>query len=975
MARKKSTKARKTGREGEPKAQRRPKEAPIIVGIGASAGGLEALKAFFAKVPPDSGVAFVVITHVQPDRKSLLPELLGSVTSIPIIESADEMVVEPNRIIVAKDSLLAMSRGALVHVKADGEPEASFHPIDHFFRALAADRKEQAIGVILSGSGNDGTLGLRSIKTAGGMVMAQEPQSAKYASMPESAIATGLVDYVLPPDKLPEALLAYIHRLQVAPLETLVLPSDAVQAILIRLRNHSGHDFTGYKKNTMARRIQRRMNIHHIDQPQQYVELLRESPRELDALLRELLISVTSFFRDPDAFEALGDKAVAEMLKSRDDSAPLRVWIPGCATGEEAYSVAIIIDEQCRAAGRANTAQIFATDLDQQAIETARAGVYPAGIASDVSRERLNRYFSDEGGGYRVQKSLRDTVVFAVQNMLSDPPFGHLDLIVCRNVLIYLDANAQQTVLPTFHYALRPGGMLFLGSAESAGSSSDLFQAVDARHRILRRRETAKPVHPHMAIFPRRVDRDDDRPRPPDGRGGPTLAQSIERVLLEHFVPCAALVDEKGTLCYLRGRSGLYLEPEQGEPRNNILEMARQGLGSVLATALRQAARKQEPVRRPGVRVRTNGDFTDVDVVVRPLKEPEALAGMLLVTLRPAEQPSPGGEAPEDGGHEELQRELRQTRENLQSTVEEMETSNEELKSSNEELQSTNEELQSTNEELETSKEEMQSLNEELNTVNAELESKVEALARANDDMTNLLNSMQVGTVFLDSELRVKRYTSKAQEVIRLIGTDVGRPLSDLTIKLKYDELMHDCRQVLATLAAREKEVQDSDGHWYLVSLTPYRTFENVINGVVITIVNIDRTKTAEAGHSLAVASRDFFEGIVRTVREPLMVLDEQLRIVLANDAFHRTFRTRPDEIDRGYVYKVADGQWDIPQLRELLEEILPRDKVMTDFRVEHDFPWIGRRAFMLNARRLQQAPGAPAMILLAFGEVQKEAG
>lgn len=828
-----------------------------IVAIGSSAGGLEALQDFFAKLPPDSGIGFVVVTHVRPGRESMLPDLLGAVTRMQVIPVGDNTPLVPNQIVVARDSLLKVSGGVVRPIPPEAGPEAIYHPIDHFFRSLAEDQKEHAIGIVLSGSGNDGALGVKAIKAVGGMVMAQAPASARYPSMPESAIATHLADYVLSPSELPAALLDYCRGpyLQlIRRTEAPALPENAIQSILVRLRAHSGQDFTCYKSSTMSRRIQRRMTVHHITEPTAYLGFLRENPHEMDTLIEELLISVTSFFRDPDAWKALMEKALPQLLRERKEDQQLRVWVPGCATGEEAYSVAILLEEAKLKVERNYSVQVFATDIDERAIEVARAGTYPEGISADVSSERLKMFFTSQDGAYRVNKSLRDNLVFAQQNMISDPPFTKMDMIVCRNVLIYLDVGAQQHILPNFHYALRPGGFLFLGSAESLGEASDLFEAVDAKHKILRRRDVAKPIHPVLGGTPtRRHVGGPHEPEEAGGKGQLRFTRRVEQLLLERFVPCSILVDDSGTILHVQGRSGMFLEPEQGPPRNNILEMAREGLGPVLAGAMRQARMEKREMVRTSIRVQTNGHHVFADLNVIPLSEPEPMKGLLLLTLRPTPSPTPQTEAAatepaaqEESDRLELERELQRTRDNLQSTVEELETSNEELKSANEELQSTNEELQSTNEELETSKEEMQSLNEELSTVNSELQAKMDSLSRINDDMNNLLNSMQVATIFLDTKLRVKRYTEQARQVIRLINSDIGRPLSDLTSSLRYDSLLEDCQQVLANLVPLEKEVQNTAGRWYLVRLMPYRTAENVIEGLVMTIIDIDRTKTGE---------------------------------------------------------------------------------------------------------------------------------
>jgi two-component system CheB/CheR fusion protein len=946
-----------------------------IVAIGSSAGGLEALQEFFSNLPSDSGIAFVVVTHMRPGRDSMLPELLGAVTRMDVIHAGDRTKVEPNKVIVARDSLLSVSNGVLRPAKADDKPEVTYHPIDHFFRSLADDQREHAIGIILSGSGNDGSLGLKAIKAVGGMVMVQSPESAKYCSMPESAIATHLVDYVLPVNALPKALIEYCRGpyLQlVRRVKEPSLPESTIQAILVRLRAHSGQDFTCYKKSTMARRIQRRMNVHHIEDPQAYLSFLRENPHEVDALMEELLISVTSFFRDPASWKALAEDALPRLIKERADGQALRVWVPGCATGEEAYSVAIALQEQIRKAERSHLVQIFATDLDERAIDVARAGIYPEGISVDVSSERLKAFFSREDGAYRIHKSIRDSIVFAMQNLISDPPFTRLDLIVCRNVLIYLDISAQQRVLPNFHYALRSGGILFLGLAESVGEAGELFETINDKHKILRRKEVAKLTHPILLGEPSRRSVGSGEPEDRSPRAQQQFSRRVEQLLLDRFVPCSILVDDRGTVVHVQGRSGMYLEPEQGPPRNNVLEMAREGLGPSLAAGMRQARQEQREIVRSDVRVRTNGGYTYVDLSVMPVKEPETLRGLLLLTLRPS-APMPAEPRKEElsaqstADHLELERELQRVRESLQTTVEELETSNEELKSSNEELQSTNEELQSTNEELETSKEEMQSLNEELNTVNSELVGKVDALARINDDMNNLLNSMQVATIFLDTKLRVKRYTEQARDVVRLISSDVGRPLSDLTSNLCYDALIEDCERVLATLIPVEKEVQNTAGRWYLVRLIPYRTAENVIEGVVMTTVDIDRTKQAEQQIK---AERNYAEAVVRTTRDPLVVLSADLRVQMANEAFYKIFKVAPDITEGRLIYDLGNRQWNIPRLRQLLEETIQHNSFFNDYEVTHEFQNIGERTMLLNARRLDNPESVPERILLGIEDV-----
>lgn len=866
-------------------------------------------------MPADTGMAFVVITHQLPGHTSLLPELLGKITALKVIQAADGMKVEPNCVYVSPPGgCLAILQGSLHRMEAEKQ-ESPHLPIDYFLRSLAADARDKAICVILSGTGTDGTLGLKAIKGDSGMAMVQQVQSAKYAGMPSSAIATGLADYVLPAAEMPRQLAAYAGGPFLAAAHTDKAPaalSEAMKKIFVLLRSRTGHDFSSYKSSTILRRIERRMNVHQIKGPPQYVRYLQENPHEIDILFKELLISVTNFFRDPEAFAVLAKSVLPALLEARPDTYPFRMWVPGCATGEEVFSLAILMRECMESANRHCEVQIFGTDLDNEAIETARAGRYPEGISIDVSPERLGRYFVREDSTYRIRTEIREMTVFAVQNVIKDPPFTKLDFISCRNLLIYLNADLQRRLLPIFHYALKPGGLLFLGSSESVGSASDLFEVVDKKWKIFRRKEAA--------LAPRTLL---DFPAPPVRTGqwgrvsaaGRTPRESnlgsiMDRVLLARFVPPSAVVSDRGDVVYIHGRTGAYLEPAAGQPRLNILDMAREGLQLELASALRQASTQDAEVTREGVRVRSNGSFTRVDLSVAKIQEPESVRGLLLVTFRPsaeaAEPARPKVRARtkrELSRTEELERALSSTRESLQTTIEELETANEELKSSNEELQSTNEELQSTNEEMETSKEEMQSLNEELTTVNAEMQSKVEDLSRTNDDMQNLLNSTEVATLFLDKELRIKRYTEQARRLINLIPSDIGRPLRDLVSSLAYDHLIPDCQEVLRTLVFKLAEVRTRDGHWYLMRIMPYRTAENVIDGVVVTFVDINPVKVAEK--SLLRMSKVFLEG-----PEPMMILDLLGGIVAVNDEAVRVYGwSRPEIIGRAFPATVPKSQ------------------------------------------------------------------
>jgi len=952
-----------------------------IVGIGASAGGLEALEELLDNMPSDTGMAFVVVTHQHPGHTSLLPELLGKDTDMQVAEAADGTRLEPNHVYVGPPGGHLAILGGTLHRMETEKKEAPRLPIDYFFRSLAEDQQERAICIVLSGTGTDGTLGLKAIKGESGMAMVQQPQSAKYAGMPSSAIATGLADYVLPPAAMPNQLVAYakgpyLTGATVAA-ELPSVPEEPMQKIFVLLRSRTGHDFSSYKSNTLRRRIERRMNVHQIEKPNRYVRYLQENPHEIDILFKELLISVTNFFRDAGAWEAL-KSPLEKLIKSRPDNYTFRAWVPGCATGEEAFSVAIVLRECMEKVKRHLDVQVFGTDLDAAAIEVARVGQYPDGIAVDVSSQRLQRYFIRDDGTYRIRKEIRELAIFAPQNVIKDPPFTKLDMISCRNLLIYLNSDLQKKLLPIFHYALKPDGLLFLGPSESIGPFTDLYEPLDKRWKVFRRKESASAVHGLPDIPAEPLTGDEGKATA--AVAAPAIQEAhfstqIERLLLTRFAPASIVVNDRGDIVYIHGRTGMYLELTQGQPRANVLEMAREGLQLELAAALRQCSAKGAEVVREDVRIKTNGEFVHVNLSVAKLENPESLRGLLLVTIRPVAPPAPEPAAKTkqkkrksgNGGRvEQLERELQYLKESHQTTLEELETSNEELKSTNEELQSTNEELQSTNEELETSKEEMQSLNEELTTVNAELQSKVDDLSQANDDMQNLLDSTDIATVFLDNDLNIKRFTNQAKDLIKLRPTDVGRPISELASNLKSDDLARDCRNVIKTLVFKEAEVETTEGGCYLMRIMPYRTAENVIDGLVLTFVNVGRLKQIEEAGDRA---RAYFENIVDTVREPLVVLDGELRVISANRSFYHIFRTTAKQTEGELIYELGSGQWDIPKLRELLEEILPHNAKFEDYEVEAEMPKIGRRVFVLNARRLEHLNGGD-LILLALEDM-----
>lgn len=771
----------------------------LIVGIGASAGGLEAMEEFFRHMPPISGMAFVVVSHQHAGHVSLLPSLLSKCTAMPVVEVKDGMVVEANGVYMAPGGTnLAILHGTL-HLMEPPSQDRVPLPIDYFFRSLAEDQKQRAVGIILSGTGSDGTVGLRAIKAESGMTIAQDPQSAKYQSMPRSAITAGVIDVVQPASQMAEPLRAYARSLtKPAQLPPERDASQTLNKIFVLLRDRTGNDFSLYKENTIQRRIERRMNVHQIENLRQYLRFVLANPHELDALFQELLIGVTSFFRDPQAFEVLEQKVLPTLVEGKPEGATLRLWVAGCSTGEEAYSIAMLLKESVTQKKLRLNVQIFASDLDNRAIETARAGLYPVGIAGDLTPARLQRFFTKEDSSYRVKKEIRDLVVFATHNILTDAPFTKLDLLSCRNLLIYLDTNAQHKILPLFHYALKPNGILFLGSSETVGEVEQLFTVIDRKWKLFRRTAESDML-PHLERFPvgmmRAITGTHAEGEPPFPTTRPAqISDLIHQLLVSRYAPVAVLVNARGEVVYTHGHTGSYLEPAPGPPTHRLVEMAREGLQHDLANALHQAASKEEEVVRRGLRVRANGSVILVNLAVKKIADPEALQGLFLVTFETvredksaARKGAPAREAaPMKKGEPRLLQELEFTKQRLQQTIEEQQTSNEELKSTNEELQSTNEELQSTNEELETAKEEMQSLNEELVTVNSELQGKLDALADANDDLQNLLNSTEIATIFLDNELRIKRFTLEAKRVSCLIAVDVGRPLSDIVSKLTY---------------------------------------------------------------------------------------------------------------------------------------------------------------------------------------------
>jgi chemotaxis methyl-accepting protein methylase/PAS domain-containing protein len=834
-----------------------------IIGLGASAGGLEALEQFLGHVPQQSGLGFVIVQHLDPTHKGIMVELLQRSTSMPVVQIKDRMKIEPDHVyVIPPNRDLSILRGVL-HLLEPAAPRGLRLPIDFFFRSLADDRHEQSIGVILSGMGSDGTLGLRAIKEKAGAVFVQAPASAKFDSMPRMAIEAGLADVIAPVEELPGKIIDYLRHIPsiAGPVQDMAeRTQSAFEKVVILLRAQTGHDFSLYKKSTISRRIERRMSLHQITKIADYVRYLRENSQESNLLYKELLIGVTSFFRDPSVWEHLKDKIIPGLFAARPQGGTIRAWTAGCSTGEEAYSLAIIFKEVLEKTAPTKTFsfQIFATDLDKDAIDKARAGIYPANIRADISTERLRRFFvKNERGDYSVKKEIREMVIFAPQNLVMHPPFTRLDIVTCRNLLIYLDVELQRKLMPLFHYSLNPGGVLLLGSAETVGTATDLFSPLAAKARLFRRLDTSRQTN--FIDFPSTFARPRSDARPASTTpsrtmpSAPSLQSLADQLLLQSYSPAAVLVTYEGDILYVSGKTGKYLEPAAGKANWNLFAMSREGLGSALSEAFHKAVRQKIVVTLKDVKVGTNGGTQIVDITVQPVATPDQLRGMVMVVFQDVGKAS-AAKAPDSSQRTTIHnarlsamaQELQQAHEDLQATRGEMQISQEELKSTNEELQSMNEELQSTNEELTTSKEEMQSMNEELQTVNHELQAKVDELSRTSNDMKNLLNSTDIATLFLDEALLVRRFTTQAASIIKLIPADVGRPVTDLTTDLDYPRLADDIRGVLRKKTFAEKQVSTHDGRWFTVRIMPYRTQEDLIDGVVITFADITEAKNLE---------------------------------------------------------------------------------------------------------------------------------
>ncbi|MFA9371402.1 MAG: chemotaxis protein CheB [Labilibaculum antarcticum] len=828
-----------------------------IVGIGASAGGLEALEQFFGNVPKNCGFAFVVIQHLDPNHVGMMPEILQRITPMKVIQITDHIKVLPNHIYIIPPNKSTSILNGYLHLFKPVELRGLRLPIDFFFRSLADDQEDKSIGVILSGMGSDGSSGVKAIKEKGGIVVVQDPLTAKFDSMPQSAVDAVNVDILDSASKLPAKLIEFLKT------SPAIMPKPQIndknksnlEKIIILLRRQTGHDFSLYKKNTLYRRIERRMSVHQIDKIANYIHFLQENPTELDILFKELLIGVTSFFRDAMVWDKLKESVLPNLFNELPNGYSLRAWITGVSTGEEAFSLAIIFREAYEKIkpDKNFTLQIFATDIDTNAIEKARKGVYTQNIISDVSPERINRFFVKEGDTFRVNSSIREMVVFAPHNVTKDPPFTKLELLLCRNLLIYMEPELQKKLMNLFHYSLNENGIMVLGSAENENSQNMQFVPVDAKLKIykhaLKAVDTASLDFP--ASFSPKIEQKSNEIK--SVKVTENIQVLADQILLQQFAPASVLVNQDGDVLYITGRTGKYLEPAAGKANWNIFAMAREGLQNELPSAIRKAKQNYSKVRLRKIKVGTNGGTQIVDITLQQIEKPETIKGTIMIVFddvvdnpKPLIRKSKKGNPNSTIREQELENELLRKSDELQSTLEEMQTTQEELKSTNEEIQSTNEELQSTNEELTTSKEEMQSLNEELQTVNVELQNKVSDLILVNSDMKNLLNSTNIATLFLDRDLNIRRYTDKLTKLFKLRPIDIGRPFTDMVTDLEYPEMTNDANEVLRTLIYKEIAIPAKGQKWFTVRIMPYRTLDDRIDGIVITFIDVTKTKKME---------------------------------------------------------------------------------------------------------------------------------
>jgi two-component system CheB/CheR fusion protein len=971
-----SSKKNRHGPEGA-RAPRRSESFPIV-GVGASAGGFESISILLKNLRPDTGLALVIVQHLSPAPHSELANLLVKTTRMPVVEVQDRMLVEPNHVYVLTPNYdVILEKRRLRLVRRPGS-ERVHMPIDHFFQSLAAEEKERAIGVVLSGTGTDGTLGLRAIKEADGLTYAESDATAKYFAMPNSAILAGCVDAVRPAKDIAQELEAiaqhpYVRQKPMPEGQEVSFggfpeKADALTKIFYLVRQHTGVNFANYKHSTLRRRIARRMILKQIDKLDNYVRLLRSDANEVEQLFSDILINVTSFFRDPAAFATLQKKILPKIIKAKEPHGEIRVWVPGCSTGEEVYSVAIAVLEALGRRSSGIRAQIFGTDLSEQIVAKARAGMYSEAIAKDVSAARLRRFFTKTpNGNYQINRTVRDLCTFARQNVSEDAPFSRIDLITCRNVLIYLGPQLQKKCIPIFHYSLNPDGYLMLGTSESVGGFADLFALVDKKYKIYIKKVTAlRPALDFGAgglpTFPAELP--EAAPERSERELGSELQKQIDRLILTRYAPNAVVVDEALQVLQFRGATSRYLEHAPGAASLDLLKMVRPPLVTELRTALHRAIKEDAAMRRDDVLLKVNGITLLVRIEVIPFRGETPKRRLFLVTFehrtqQPSRHASDGGRNLKRDAAKadprtlmlEVQRlrdDLNSTKESLQAIIEEREAANEELKSANEEIQSSNEELQSTNEELETAKEELQSANEELTTVNEELGNRNAELATVNNDLNNLLSSINIPIIIVDNDLCVRRVTAPGEKIFNLIPSDVGRPLSNIKPNLDIPDLVPLIREVIQTLSIREREVRDSDNRWHQLRVRPYRTMDNKINGAIITLVEIDVMKRSLANLQSVV---EFANTLLNSTKEPMVVIGEDLFVRQANQAFREQFKIARSDLENARIHQLGDN-WHLPKVRAWLTGMNKNQQRTSELKIKHRFPLLGQLYLSFHAKR-----------------------
>ncbi len=982
--------SRRTTLVVESKTPLAPAPSPFpVVGIGASAGGFEAFADLLRHLPEQPDMAFVLVQHLDPTHGSMLSDILSRTVSIPVSQVTDGMRVEKGHVYVIPANTDMEIQDGDLRLSARIMTRSQHMPIDHFFQSLAEERGHRAIGIILSGTASDGTEGCRAIKAAGGITFAQDEQSAKFTGMPRSAVASGCIDFVMKPSEIAKELVRLVRHPYLVAAEpeeeatgTGLAPGRDMDELMRMVADASGVDFSHYKQTTLHRRIQRRMVAHRLEKLADYVRFIKANPVELDELYRDILIHVTGFFRDPGAFEALRTTVFPAILKDRNlDNFPVRIWVPGCSTGEEVYSIAMVLIEylwerpQSFPLGSigSKAIQVFATDISDQALDRARAGLYGEAAVVEVSPARLAKFFLKIDGGYQIHKSLRDMCIFAKQNLTKDPPFSNLDLISCRNLLIYLGPALQKRVIPTLHYALKTDGYLMLGGSESLGTFTDHFTLIDKKQKIYQKKKSSARLINYFAESAHFPVKHHELHLAKASPTGPSMEKEVERILLSRYVPASVVVNEQMEVVHVRGKVDSYLEVAEGSPTASLSKMAREGLLVDLHAAFKKAKRTNALARAEGVRVKSNGTTKEVNLTVAPVPVEGVSGKFFMVIFQEAPQKHLAGDKRSlklakvsksaEREMERVRRENAELKQQLRTLLEEHETTTEEFKSVNEEVLSANEELQSTNEELETAKEELQSGNEELNTLNEELHNRNIELTHANNDLVNLLANINLALVMVGSDLSIRRFTPPAEKLLNLISADVGRRIGEIRPNLEFDDLEKLVKEVVDNATVQQHEVKGKDGRWYQLRVRPYKTWDNKIDGAVLSLQDVDvfkRTLEQTRAHANA---------LIESAKESILILDDELRVTVANDSFYRSFSLSRSETEGKFLYELGGGHWDIPELRELLGRITGQNTRVDNFYVQRGFHQLGTRSLVFNARRIQPEAGT-ALILLSIEDV-----